>query len=88
MDSGIEWNCDIASESGDVRPLPVPVGISLSVARKLATIEFPYCMLLLQEATIRLRGCWDWHVSIEAGVGAGAFFMRVSGDQGPARKQE
>ncbi|KAF2576629.1 hypothetical protein F2Q70_00005125 [Brassica cretica] len=97
MDFGIEWNRDIASESGDVvgtrrsflesgasldpevafrtrrlskdpkvRPLPVPIGISHSAARKLATIEFPCCMLLLEEATIRLRGCW-----IEAGVGAG-----------------
>ncbi|KAF3545247.1 hypothetical protein DY000_02007693 [Brassica cretica] len=34
-----------------VRPLPIPVGISHSAARELATIEFPCCMLLLQEAT-------------------------------------
>ncbi|KAF2580992.1 hypothetical protein F2Q68_00004962 [Brassica cretica] len=46
--------------SGDpeVRPLPIPVGISHSSARKLATIKFSCCMRLLQEATIRFRGCW------------------------------
>ncbi|KAF3591840.1 hypothetical protein DY000_02020559 [Brassica cretica] len=38
--------------------LSAPVGISYSAARKLAIIEFPCCTVLLQEATIRLRGCW------------------------------
>ncbi|KAF3557917.1 hypothetical protein F2Q69_00013494 [Brassica cretica] len=40
------------------RLLPVPVWISYSAARKLATIEFLCCILLLQEVTDRLRGCW------------------------------
>ncbi|KAF3504572.1 hypothetical protein F2Q69_00043761 [Brassica cretica] len=51
------WSPEAALDP-EVRPLPAPVGISHSAARKLATIEFPCCMLLLQEATIRLRGFW------------------------------
>ncbi|KAF2532576.1 hypothetical protein F2Q70_00029232 [Brassica cretica] len=31
---------------------------SHSAARKLATIEFLFCILLMQEVTDRLRGCW------------------------------
>ncbi|KAF3540226.1 hypothetical protein F2Q69_00022845 [Brassica cretica] len=36
----------------------VPVRISHSATRKLATIEFLCCILLLHEVTDRLTGCW------------------------------
>ncbi|KAF3545241.1 hypothetical protein DY000_02007695 [Brassica cretica] len=56
--SGPSASREEAVKKRNVRPLLIPVGISHSAAQKLATIEFPRCMLLQQEATIRLRGCW------------------------------
>ncbi|KAF2549383.1 hypothetical protein F2Q70_00022314 [Brassica cretica] len=46
------WN------SQKARLLSVPVRISHSATRKLATTEFICCILLLHEVNIRLRGCW------------------------------
>ncbi|KAF2617905.1 hypothetical protein F2Q68_00040138 [Brassica cretica] len=52
-----DWNPEAIGEPGGT-VLPVPVWISHSAARKLATIEFLCCILLLQEVTNMLKGCW------------------------------
>ncbi|KAL0753415.1 hypothetical protein Bca101_091083 [Brassica carinata] len=46
------------SGNPEARLLPVPVRISHPAARKLATIKFLCCILLLQEVTDMLKGCW------------------------------
>ncbi|KAF3607073.1 hypothetical protein DY000_02047836 [Brassica cretica] len=50
--SGVSYGPEVTWEPG------IFVWISHSAAWKLANIEFLCCILLLQEVTDRLRGCW------------------------------
>ncbi|KAF3485232.1 hypothetical protein F2Q69_00052863 [Brassica cretica] len=61
---GVPWEPEIFGFSQGLysaflgKPTTVPVWISHSASRKLATIEFLCYIILLQEVTDRLRGCW------------------------------